>query len=77
MGNTLLEFRYVLFCWSIDLIDVKDFKRNLTDGYLIKNVFKGNLMLQFSWLEKFHWRKVSVWWTLDELQYENGFKDQL
>ena len=40
------------------------------------NGFKGNLMLQFSWLEEFRLGKVSGWWTLDELQYENGLKDQ-
>ena len=39
-------------------------------------VFKENLMLQFSWLEKFRHGKVSRWWILDELQYENGLKDQ-
>ena len=30
--NTLMEFKYLLFCLSIDLFDVKRFKRNLTDG---------------------------------------------
>ena len=35
-GNTLMEFKYLLFCWSIDLFHVKDFKRNLTDGNLIR-----------------------------------------
>ena len=35
-GNTLLKFKYLLVCSSIDLIDVKDFKRIQTDGYLIK-----------------------------------------
>ena len=35
-GNTLMEFKYLLFCSSIDLFDVKDFKRNLTDGNLIR-----------------------------------------
>ena len=35
-GNTLMEFKYFLLCSSIDLFDVKDFKRNLTDGNLIK-----------------------------------------
>ena len=33
-----MEFKYILFCSSIDLIDVKDFKRNLTDDYLIKKM---------------------------------------
>ena len=28
-GNTLMEFKYLLFCSSIDLFDIKDFKRNL------------------------------------------------
>ena len=36
-GNTLMELnKYLLFCSSIDLFDVKDFKRNLTDGNLIR-----------------------------------------
>ena len=35
-GNTLMEVIYLLFCSSIDLIEVKDFKRNLTDGNLIR-----------------------------------------
>ena len=39
-----------------------------------KNVFKGNLKLQFSWLEEFRQGKVCGWWTLDQLQYENGLK---
>ena len=42
-----------------------------------ENVFKGNLMLQFSWLEEFRLRKVSEWWTLNELKYKSGLKDQL
>ena len=40
-----------------------------------ENVFKGNLMLQ--WLQEFCQGKVSGWWTLDELQYENGWRYQL
>ena len=35
-GNTLMEFKYLLFSSIIDLFDVKDFKRNLTDGNLIR-----------------------------------------
>ena len=35
-GSTLMEFKYLLFCSSIDLLDVKDFKSNLTDGNLIR-----------------------------------------
>ena len=35
-GNTLTEFKYLLFCSSIDLFDVKDFKRNLADDNLIR-----------------------------------------
>ena len=34
-----------------------------------ENVFKGNLMLQFSWSEKFRKGKVYGCWTLDELQH--------
>ena len=25
-GNALMEFKYLLFCWRIDLFDVKDFQ---------------------------------------------------
>ena len=41
-GNTLMELKYLLFCSSIYLFDVKDFKRNLllticlADGNLIR-----------------------------------------
>ena len=42
-----------------------------------ENVFKGNLMLQFSWLEEFCYGKASGWWTLDKLQYENGLNNEL
>ena len=42
-----------------------------------ENVFKESLLLQFEWLEEFRLGKVSGWWTLDELQYENGLKNQL
>ena len=41
------------FFSSINLFEVKDFKRNLTDGNLIRKHIKENLMLLFSWLEKF------------------------
>ena len=34
--KTLMEFKYLLFCSNIDLFDIKDFKRNLTDGNLIR-----------------------------------------
>ena len=35
-GSTQMEFKYLLFSSGIDLFDVKDFKRNLTDGSLIR-----------------------------------------
>ena len=31
-GNTQMAFKYLLSCSRIDLLDVKDFKRNSTDG---------------------------------------------
>ena len=31
-GNTLMKFKYLLTCSRIHLLDVKDFKRNSTDG---------------------------------------------
>ena len=40
-GSTLTEFKYLLFCASIDLLDVKDFKRNLEDGNLRLSVKAG------------------------------------
>ena len=49
-----MELKYFLFWQSIDLFDVKDFKRNLTDSnFWSENVFKENFILQFSWLEEF------------------------
>ena len=56
-----MEFKYLPFCSSIDLLDIKDFKRNLTDGNFIRNVFKENFMLQFSWLEEFRYGNISGW----------------
>ena len=41
-GSTLMEFKYLLFCASIDLLDVKDFKRNLEDGNLRLSVKSRN-----------------------------------
>ena len=37
--STLMELKDLLFCSSIDLFDVKDFERNLTDGNLIRKCF--------------------------------------
>ena len=54
-GNILMEFKYLLSCSRIDLFEVKDFKRNSTDGTWSGNVFKENLVMQFSWLKEFHW----------------------
>ena len=47
-----MELKYLLFCLSTDLFGIKDRKRNLTDGNLIRKCV-GNLMLRFSWLEPF------------------------
>ena len=51
--NTLLKFKYLLFRSRIDLFDVKDFQKKFDMIIWSENVFKGNLMLQFSWLEEF------------------------
>ena len=45
-GKTLMEFKYLLSCSRIDLFDVKDFKRNSTDGTWSENMFKENLMVK-------------------------------
>ena len=34
--NTMMKFKYLIFCSSIDLFHVKDFKRNLAYGNLIR-----------------------------------------
>ena len=49
-GNTLIEFQYLLFGLSIDLFDIKDFKEIWQMVIWSGNVFKENLLLQFSWL---------------------------
>ena len=48
-----MEFKYLLFCLSIDLFDVKITKEIWQMVIWSENVFKENLMLQFSWLEEF------------------------
>ena len=61
-----------------DLFDMKDVqisKEILQMVIWSENVFEGNLMLQFSWLEEFRWGMLS--WTLDQIQYKNSFNDGL
>ena len=61
-----------------DLFDMKDIqisKEILQMVIWSENVFEGNLMLQFSWLEEFRWGMLS--WTLDQIQYKNSFNDGL
>ena len=74
-GNTLMEFKYLLFCWAYICLTSKISKEIWQMA--IWSEFKENLMLQFSWLEEFRYGKVSGCWTLNELQYENGLSDQL
>ena len=60
------------FAWVLIYLTSKISKEIWQMVIWSENVFKGNLMLQFSWLEEFRLEKLFVWWTLDELQYENG-----
>ena len=78
-GNTQIEFKYILFYTSKWMICLTWRMCRFQNGNLIwsEDVFKGNLMFQFSWLEEFCHGKVSGWWTLDEFQYKNGLNDQL
>ena len=49
-----MEFKYLLFRSRIDLFGVKDFHKKIWQMIIwSENVFKENLMLQFSWLEEF------------------------
>ena len=41
-----------------------------------ENVFKGNLLLQFSWIGEFRGGKLCGWRAHDELQCKNGLNDQ-
>ena len=68
----LLEYRLV---WRQGCIDFKNEIWQMT--IWSKNVFKGNLMFQFSWFEEFRQGKVSWRWTLGELQHEKDLNDQL
>ena len=43
-----MEFKYLRFCSSIDLFDLKDFKEIWQMVIWSENVFKENLLLQFS-----------------------------
>ena len=46
-GNTQMELKYLLFCWNIGLLDVKEInlERNIQTIIWLGNVFKDNLML--------------------------------
>ena len=48
-----MEFKYLLSSSRINLFDVKDFIRSSTDETWSEDVFKVNLVLQFSWLKEF------------------------
>ena len=72
-----MQFIYLLFRLRIDFFDVKDFHKKFGRWIWSEKGFKGNLMLQFSWLEDFRKGNVSVWWAHDELQYQNDLNDQL
>ena len=76
-GNTLMELKHLLFCSSIICLASKISKEIWQIVIWSEDVLKENLLLQFSWLEEFRSGKFSGWWTLYELQYENGLKDQL
>ena len=77
-GKYRNEVQIITFLLEHRFVDVKTLKRNFK-WYIIwsENVFKENLMLQFSWLEEFHWGKASRWWTLGELQCKKGLNIQL
>ena len=56
-SNTQMEFKYLFFArakeWSLWCKGCIDFKKILQMGIWLENVLKGNLVLQFSWLEEF------------------------
>ena len=65
-GNTLMEFKYLLFWLSIDLFHVKDFKRNLTDGNLIRK-----MSLKRIWCWRFYGEGVFLrngFWVVSTVQ---------
>ena len=72
-----MELKSLLFCSSIYLFHSKVSKEIWQVVTWSENVLKENVMLQFSWLEEFRLGKVSRWWTLDKIQYENGSNDEL
>ena len=53
-----MEYKYLLFCSSIDFLDVKDFKRNLTAGNLIRKC-----VLKRTWCCSFYgsWNFTREW----------------
>ena len=63
-GNTPMEFKYLLFCLSINLLDVK---RNLTDGNSIRKCVQREFdvalfMVRGISLGKSFW-VVNIWWA--------------
>ena len=61
--KTLIKFKYLILCSCIDFFDVKNFKRNLTDGKLIKREFcVAVFMVRIISLAKSFW-VVNTWWA--------------
>ena len=52
-GNTLIEFKYLTFLLENRFVWRQRFQKKLDRWTWSENVFKENLMLQFSWLKEF------------------------
>ena len=56
-----MEFKYLLFRSSKDLFHVRDFKRNLADGNLIRKCVLKELDVAVFIVTRFRYGKVSRW----------------
>ena len=75
--NTLMRLKYLLFCLSIDLFDIKISKEIWQMVICSEKEFKRNLILQFSWLEDFAEKMFLCGEHFTNSKTKNGLNGQL
>ena len=75
--NTLMRLKYLLFCFSNDLFDIKISKEIWQMVICSEKEFKRNLILQFSWLEDFAEKMFLCGEHFTSSKTKNGLYGQL
>ena len=72
-----MRLKYLLFCFSIDLFDIKISKEIWQMVIWSEKEFKQNLILQFSWLEDFAEKMFLCGGHFTNSKTKNGLNGQL